>query len=156
VHSRYYELYRMKADRHWLHQKLVTHARPRGVKDTARAFGCSRNTVRTWLRRYQPGQPSSLAERSRRAHRCPHQTPSSLEGAVVRRRRQTGFGAERLKMEFALPVGISAIQRILRLHDLVRPRPKKHARKKQLRYLKKTWPRFGQLVADTQYLQDIP
>jgi hypothetical protein len=94
--------------------------------------------VRTWLRRYQPGKPSSLAERSRRPHRCPHQTQSSLEGAVVRLRRQTGFGAQRLKMEFALPVGISAIQRILRLHDLVHPRPKKHVRKKQLRYLKKT------------------
>jgi transposase len=156
VHSRYYELYRMKTDRHWLHQKLVTHARQHGVKDAARVFGCSRNTVRTWLRRYQPGKPSSLAERSRRPHRCPHQTQSSLEGAVVRLRRQTGFGAQRLKMEFALPVGISAIQRILRLHDLVRPRPKKHVRKKQLRYLKKTWPLFGQLVADTKYLQDIP
>jgi transposase len=156
VHSRYYELYRMKTDRHWLHQKLVTHARQRGIKDAARVFGCSRNTVRTWLRRYQPGKPSSLAERSRRPHHCPHQTPSSVVGVVVRLRRQTGFGAERLKREFALPVGVSAIQRLMRLHGLVRPRPRKHARKKQLRHLKKTWPLFGQLVADTKYLQDIP
>jgi transposase len=156
VHSRYFELYRMRTDRHWLHQKLVTHARQHGIKDAVRIFGCSRNTVRKWLRRHQPGKASSLAERSRRPHRCPHQTPSSVEGVVVRLRRQTGFGAERLQREFQIRCGVSAIQRIVGAHGLVQPRPKKHARKKQLRALKKTWPLFGQLVADTKYLQDIP
>jgi transposase len=156
VHARYYELYRMKTDRHWLHQKLVTHARQHGIKDAVRVFGCSRNTVRQWVRRYQPGKPSSLAERSRRPHYCPHQTASSVEGVVVRLRRQCGFGAERLKREFQIPCGVSAIQRIVRAHGLVQPRAKKHTRKKQLRALKKTWPLFGQLVADTKYLQDIP
>ena len=156
MHPRYFELYRMKTDRHWLHQKLVAHARQHGVKDAARCFGCSRNTVRKWLRRFQPGQPCSLAERSRRPHHCPHRTPAGVEGIVVRMRQQTGFGAERLKMEFALPCSVGAIQRIVRAHGLVHPRPKKHARKKQLRHLKKTWRLFGQLVADTKYLQDIP
>jgi hypothetical protein len=33
VHSRYFELYRMKTDRHWLRQEFVTHARAHGVKD---------------------------------------------------------------------------------------------------------------------------
>jgi len=146
----------MKTDRHWLHQKLVTHARQHGVKATARAFGCSRNTVRKWLRRYQPGQPSSLAEHSRRPQRCPHQTPASIAGVVVRLRRQTGFGAERLKIEYRLPCSVGAIHRLVRAAGLVRCRPKKHVRKKQLRAWKKTWPLFGQLVADTKYLQDIP
>jgi len=146
----------MKTDRHWLHQKLVSHARTHGVKDAARVFGCSRNTVRKWLRRYQPGKPSSLAERSRRPHHCPHQTRSSLAGVVVRLRRQTGFGAERLKMEFALHCSVGAIHRLVRTHGLVQAQPKKHQRKKQLRQFKRTWPLFGQLVADTKYLQDIP
>lgn len=156
MHSRYFELYRMKTDRHWLHQKLVTHARQHGVKDTARAFGCSRNTVRKWLRRYQPGTPSSLAEHSRRPHRCPHQTSAGVAGVVVRLRHQTGFGAERLKIEYHLPCSVGAIHRLVRAAGLVRYRPKKHVRKKQLRAWKKTWPLFGQLVADTKYLQDIP
>jgi hypothetical protein len=98
----------------------VTHARQHGIKDAVRIFGCSRNTVRKWLRR------------------------------------QAGFGAERLQREFQIPCGVSAIQRIVGAHGLAQPRPKKHARKKQLRALKKTWPLFGQLVADTKYLQDIP
>jgi transposase-like protein len=139
-----------------LHQKLVAHARQHGIKAAARVFGCSRNTVRKWLRRAPPGQPSALAERSRRPHRCPHQTAAAHTGIVVRLRRQTGFGAERLKHEFHLRPSVGAIKRILRQHGLVRPRPKKHARKKALRHLKKTWPLFGQLVIDTKYLQDIP
>ena len=46
VHCRNFELYRMRTDRHWLHQKVVTHGRHYGIKATALEFGCSRNTVR--------------------------------------------------------------------------------------------------------------
>jgi hypothetical protein len=40
VHFRYYELYRMKTDHHWLHQKLVTHARQQGLKDAVPINSC--------------------------------------------------------------------------------------------------------------------
>ncbi|MBM3891278.1 MAG: helix-turn-helix domain containing protein [Verrucomicrobia bacterium] len=156
MHAAYFELYRMKTERHWLRQKLVAYARQHGIKAAPREFRCSRNTVRKWLRRHQPGRPSSLAERSKRPHHCPHQTAPVHEGVIVRLRRQTGFGAERLHHEFRLRPSVGAIPRILRQHGLVTPRPKKHARKKQLRHLKQTWPLFGPLVADTKSLQDIP
>ena len=152
----YYELYRMKADRYLLRQKLVAYARQHGVKATARAFGCSRNTVRCWLRRYRPGQSSSLAERCKRPHHCPGQTPGSVEGLVVQLRRRTGFGAERLKMEFQIRCSVGAIKRIIRQHGLVRPRKKKHLTKRSLRLVKAQWRLFQQLVADTKYLQDLP
>jgi hypothetical protein len=32
VHSTYFELYRMRTDRHWLHQKLAAFARARGLR----------------------------------------------------------------------------------------------------------------------------
>ncbi len=156
VHSTYYELYRVKTDRHWLHQKLVAYARQHGLKAASRAFGADRNTVRKWLRRYQPGKPSSLQEQSRRPHHCPHQLPSGLEGQIVKLRRKTGFGAERLQHEFALPCSHNAIARVLRQRQLVRPRKKKPATKQQLRSVKRHWKLFGQLSTDTKYLQDIP
>ena len=156
VHSTYFELYRMRTDRHWLHQKLVAFARANGLKAAAREFGCSRNTVRKWLRRHVPGKPSALAELSRRPKHCPHQTSSALEGVIVRLRKQTAFGAERLQHEFQLPVSHNAIARILRAHHLTRPRKKKPATKKQLRHVKRLWPLFGQLSTDTKYFQDIP
>lgn len=156
VHSTYFELYRMRTDRHWLHQKLVAFARDHGLKAAAREFGCSRNTVRKWLRRHQPGKPSALAELSRRPKHCPHQIASGLEGQVVKLRRQTGFGAQRLQREFTLPCSHNAIARVLRQRQLVRPRKKKHVTKKQLRSVKRAWKLFGQLSTDTKYLQDIP
>jgi transposase-like protein len=156
MRSTYFELYRMRTDRHWLHQKLAAFARWNGLKAAAREFGCSRNTVRKWLRRHQPGKPSSLQERSRRPHPCPHQTSSGLEAQIVKLRRQTGFGAERLVHEFALPCSHNAIARILRQHRLTRPRKKKPATKQQLRAVKRHWQLFGQFSTDTKYLQDIP
>jgi transposase len=156
MHSTYFELYRMRTDRHWLHQKLVTFAAKHGVKAAAREFACSRNTVRKWLRRHVPGKPSALTELSRRPKHCPHQTPSGLQGVIVKLRRQTAFGAERLKHEFQLPVSHNAIARIIRQHGLTRPRKKKPATKKQLRHVKRHWRLFGQLSTDTKYLQDIP
>jgi transposase-like protein len=156
VNLAYYELYRMRADRYVLRQKIVAHARQQGVKATARAFGCSRNTVRTWVRRYRPGQPSSLAEHSKRPHHCPQQTSPAVTGLVVRLRRQTGFGAERLKMEFHIRCSVGAIKRIIRQHGLVRARKKKSQTKRCLRSVKAQWRLFRQLVADTKYLQDIP
>jgi hypothetical protein len=45
VHSSYFELYRMRTDRHFLHQKIVAHARAHGIKAAAREFA-ARNTIR--------------------------------------------------------------------------------------------------------------
>lgn len=146
----------MRTDRHWLHQKLVAFARTHGTKAAAREFGCSRNTVRKWLRRYQAGKPSSLQELSRRPKDCPHRICPGLEGQILKLRRQTGFGAERLKHEYNLPCSHNAIARVLRQHHQVRPRKKKPLTKQHLRWVKRHWPLFGQLSTDTKYLQDIP
>ena len=75
---------------------------------------------------------------------------------MVRLRRATGFGAERLKQEFRVACSVGAIRRILRGHQLTRRPKKKHQTKQALRAVKRRWPLFGQLSADTKYLQDIP
>jgi transposase len=152
----YFAIYQMSAKRHILRQAVIRHAREHGIKDAVKEFGCSRNTVRKWLRRYDPRKPSSLMEQSKRPHRCPHQTPSVVETRVLKLRNQTGYGAERLKMEFDLPCGISAIKRILKDHHMVSARKRKHITKQDLRAVKREWKVFGQLCADTKYLQDIP
>jgi hypothetical protein len=152
----YFVIYRMKPERHILRQRVTAFAREQGIKAATKAFACSRNTVRKWLRRYVPGKPSSLVELSRKPHTCPHQTSPAIEGLVVRLRHQTDFGAERLKTEFDIPCSVGAAKRILRTHQLTRPLRKKHQTKKALRHIKKTWRLFQQLSADTKYLQDIP
>ena len=153
---KYWELYRVKADRYILRQKMVAYARQQGIKAAVRVFGCDRNTVRKWVRRYEPMRPSTLQEQSRRPRHCPHKTPEPVVGLVVRLRKQTGFGAARLKREFHVPCGHQAIKRIMREHQMSRPRKKKHKVKKALREVKRHWELFSQLSADTKYLDDIP
>jgi transposase len=152
----YFEIYQMSAKRHILRQAVIRHAQEHGIKAAMRAFGCSRNTVRKWLRRYEPRRPSSLVELSKRPHRCPHKTAAAMETRVMKLRNQTGYGAERLKMEFDLPCGVSAIKRILKDHHMVKARKRKHVTKQDLREVKRQWKVFGQLCADTKYLQDLP
>ena len=128
---KYYKIYRMGGKRYLLRQELVRIAKAKGIKAAARLCSCSRNTVRKWLRRYQGDQLDALRSKSTRPHHCPHQTPAAIETQVVRHRNRTGYGAERLKMEFNVPCGVSAIQRILRQRHLVRPKKKKHKTKQQ-------------------------
>ena len=135
---------------------MVTFALRNGIKPTIKAFCCSRNTVRKWIRRYKPGKPSTLNELSRRPHHCPHKTPVNIERRVVHLKKVTGFGAERLKEEFDITCSIGAIKRIAKQHNLVTARKRKHKTKKDLREVKKNWNLFGQLSVDTKHLYDIP
>jgi len=152
----YFEVYRMKCERFILRQRLVSYARSKGLKAAMRAFACSRNTVRKWIRRVKAGKPSSLQEKSRRPHHCPHKTSVAMERQVVNLKKKTGFGAERLKEEFGLRCSVGAIKRIAREHRLVSPRKRKHVTKKDLREVKKRWRLFQQISADSKYLNDIP
>jgi transposase len=138
--------------------QLVMHAQQHGQRATARAFRCSRNTVAKWLARFQhqPGR-HSLLERSRAPHTSPHKAPPAVEQQVLAQRRRTpGFGAERLKREFELPCGISAINRILRQHGLTRPPRRRHQRKNDLRAIKAAYQPFTRFQMDVKFLTDIP
>jgi transposase-like protein len=54
----------MKADRYVFRQKAIFLARKEGIMAAMREFGCSRNTVRKWIRRCQPWKTASLQEMS--------------------------------------------------------------------------------------------
>ena len=133
----YYAMIRSKNTTFDLRIHLVRSALEQGIRAAAREFRCSRNTVRKWLRRYQKEGPKGLEDRSRAPRRIPHKTPPAWEAEVLRQRKRTpGFGAERLKREFGLKPGISAIKRIIREHGLSRRRKKKHRVKRDLRAVK--------------------
>jgi len=54
-----------------------------GTRATARLFGCSRNTVRKWLRRRREEGKAGLQECSRTPRRILHKTPPELKRAVL-------------------------------------------------------------------------
>ncbi len=137
--------------------RLVTHARQHGIKAAARAFRTTVPTVRKWLRRYEGQGLKGLQELSRAPHSCPHKITGELAQRVVElRRRLPTFGARRLQREWELPLGHTALSRILREHGLIHRRRRKYQKKQDLAAWKETWALFQQISADTKDLDDIP
>jgi len=146
-----------KSDKFDLRLRIVKSAIDIGVKPAARLFDTTPKTVRKWVKRYKQERLSGLNELTRIPHNCPHRTSAVLERKIIEIRRRYPFmGAERLKRMHSLPCSHSAIGRILRDHDLIKPRRKKHKRKKDLSKVKKQWALFGQITADTKDLKDMP
>ena len=139
-----------------LRHEVVRYAATHGLRAAAHHYECSRTTVRLWFRRWQAGD-DTLADHSRRPHHSPKRTAEATAAKVIAARQKAPcFGARRLVDMFELPVGKGAVHRILRDAKLVRPRPRKHHRKADLRALKAAHPPLLRLQMDTKYLNDIP
>jgi transposase len=153
----YYTMIRSKDNKFDLRLAMVKYAQTNGIKPAARVFSTSRNTVRKWLRRYRAARKAGLRELSRRPRISPRKTPPHIEAVVITARKATpGFGASRLAREFDLPVGESAIKRIIKQHGLVRKRRRKHHKKRDLRQEKRRYQAFELLQMDVKFLTDIP
>jgi transposase len=153
----YYDMSRSKNHKYSLRLQLVLHARTHGIRAAALALGASRNTVRTWLRRFEAGGRSALVERSKAPKTCPHKTSPAQEKKVLAARAHLPCaGAQRLKDLFDLQPSQGAIKRILRQQGLARQRRKKRQRKNDLRAIKAAYQPFERVQADTKPLFDIP
>jgi len=88
-----------------------------------REFGISRPTGYLWRRRYEQSRTlTEIGERSRRPHHSPTRTGPRQERRVMALRKQTGWGAKKLRIllteeEISLPV--RTIHRILERNGLV-------------------------------------
>jgi transposase-like protein len=80
---KYYTVMRQSKDPKYIRLEMVRYASEHGVKPTARAFGVSPQTVRKWLRRWQPGTLNGLEDLSRAPHSCPHRISAELEQRIV-------------------------------------------------------------------------
>jgi len=153
----YYNMIRSKDYIFDLRLRMVQHARKHGIRATARAFKCSRNTVRKWVRRRRSEGLRGLRDRSRAPHFCPHKTSPEDEKIIVRQARKTpGFGARHLKHEFDLPYGVNSIARVKRENGITRRRRRKHQRRNDLRAIKQACKPFTRFQMDVKYLNDIP
>jgi transposase InsO family protein len=70
------------------------------VTQVARDWNVSRQTIHTWLARYEGDGLEGLNNRSRRPVHCPHQTPPAVEAMVLEMRRSHPYwGARRIAFE---------------------------------------------------------
>jgi transposase InsO family protein len=94
------------------------------VSELSRRFGVSRSNGHKWLQRYEAEGLAGLAERSRRPHGSPGQTPEEMEAQVVGvREAHPAWGGRKirrvLEREGLVPPGISTITEILRRHGML-------------------------------------
>ena len=104
------------------------------VTEVAARLGVSRQSVHTWIARYELGGLSALADRSHRPIACPHQVAAEIEALICELRREhPGWGPRRIEHQLARrgvePVpGRSSIYRCLRRHGLIELRRRRKRR----------------------------
>ena len=110
------------------------------VSEVARRLGVSRQSVHTWIARYEQGGLAALADRSHRPGSCPHQTAAETEAAICELRREhPGWGPRRIEHQLGRlglePVpSRSAIYRCLRRHGLIELRRRRKRREEFRRW----------------------
>lgn len=110
------------------------------VVEVARRLGVSRQSVHTWITRYEQGGLASLADRSHRPQSCPHQISPQVEARICELRRQhPGWGPRRIEHHLqrtraeAVPSRAS-IYRCLRRHGLIGLRRRRKRREEFRRW----------------------
>jgi transposase InsO family protein len=111
----------------------------RTVKDVAAAVGVSRQTLHTWLARYEEAGLEGLADRSHRPESCPHQMSAVVEAAVLEMRRvHRTWGPRRIAFEISRKPGLatseSAVYRCLVRAGLCEPDQRRRRRRKWKRW----------------------
>jgi transposase InsO family protein len=81
---------------------LAVIAEGRMVTEVAGRWGVSRQSVHSWLARYEAGGLEGLSDRSHRPVSCPHQMSPGVEARVLELRRvHRSWGARRIAFELA-------------------------------------------------------
>ena len=110
------------------------------IVEVARKLGVSRQSVHTWITRYEQGGLAALADRSHRPNSCAHQIAPEFEALICEmRRRHPGWGPRRIEHEMArkgispMP-SMSSIYRCLKRHSLIDLRRKRRRREEFRRW----------------------
>jgi len=153
----YYHIYRDLRNPYTFRIKMVQYAQQHGISQAARAFATTRKTVRKWLTRYQAQGTPGLHDHSKAPHRIPHKSPPQVEQqAVALRELLPTWGGHRLHTEARVAISGTTCYRIWREKGLVKPRRRKHHKKRDLREIKKRFAPFAKLQQDVKDLDDIP
>ncbi len=79
---------------------LAVIADGKSVTEVAAEWRVSRQTVHTWLARYEAGGLGQLADRSHRPASCPHQIAAEVEARILELRRWKPYwGARKILVE---------------------------------------------------------
>ena len=138
-------------------QDIVKYAQKYGIKPASHRFGCSKNTVKKWMRRFEKGGIGALVNQRKGPKHIPHKMPEEEEKLILKYRKQAPcYGPKRLIWFFDIKASEGAVARVLRQHGLTRKKRKKHQRKQDLREQKAAYKALTHHQEDVKHLYDIP
>ena len=149
----------LKLNRVGARQKLLEEwiAQGGNISKVAREAKTSRNVVRKWVKRYKEKGLSGLEDLPRRPHRIPRKTPDGIEELVVKERKRTNFGPQRLKRllyeKYGVELSESTIKRIIRRNGLIRRKRRSKVGKRVSVY---NWEDWSPLKFFQLDLKEIP
>jgi len=154
----YYTIMRKSKDKKFLRLQLILSVEQYGIKQTARRFNTTRNTVRKWYRRWLQDHYKGLEELSRRPHTSPYAlSQTARNNLVALKKKYKRIGADTIKTIENLPYSSKTIRKIWRQEGVSsRKRRKKYVTKRNLREVKKKFALFQHIIEDTKDLIDIP
>ena len=121
---KYYEIYKRDKNPAWLRAKLVKHAKKFSIKDAAREFGCSKNTVKLWL-----NDKSDTYNNRPRSNNSYKRIPDETENYILSCREKEFMGKTNLQKQYNIPVSPSTVYRVLKRNNKIKTRKKKWQKK---------------------------
>lgn len=156
----YYTIMRKSKDKRFWRQQLVLSVEQHGIRETARQYGTTRNTVRKWYRRWEKSKHNYnlLKDSSHRPHRFPNAISKEYRKEIKKlKEKYKRLGADQIKVLEDVQVSARTMRKIWREEGVAsRKRRKKHKTKQNLRKVKMGWSLFQQVCEDTKDLYDIP
>lgn len=150
--------YQTKSQMHLIREKVVQYAMEHGNEEAADRFECHRNTVSKWKSRYKEQGIEGLKDQSRAPNHIPHKI---IDPVIVKeicdKRDDSGYSANRLKIQYDLWPSNMAINRILNENGKIDDPTNKGQQKQDLWHIKQHFKALEtKLQLDGKYLLDIP
>jgi len=121
-------------------RKMALYAQTHSLRGTARAFSVARNTVRTWVRRYDKNPRAKLYDRRPSTTNHPYRMDDEWEKwfvALVTKRQQRGMRVivAHLQRRYRIPYSVPTLIKCLKRHDLSPGRHTKKQKKRDMRHV---------------------
>ncbi len=155
---KYYDLIRDMSNKFNYRLRMVEYALQNGISEAAREYKTTpaKGGVSKWVERYQEEGLEGLKDKKKTPKHIPHKLKPEDEARIVELRRDhPSWGSRRLIERYHVKGSHSAVNRVIKQNNLIKPKRKRWRKRKDLSELKKKMKFFEQSQIDTKNLSDI-